>query len=70
MNTADNATEQATVDHFATVILNVVRMNRPWRTEDLKQIADYVKTSSIDLKLQKVILENIVDIIGENNELG
>lgn len=56
----DNVTPQATLDHLGTVILNVVRMNKPWKQEDLRHLADYVKASNIDLVLQRPILISIV----------
>lgn len=54
---------QENIDHLATVLLNVVKMNRPWRKEDLKHLADYVKTSSIDETLQRVVLIEIVKAV-------
>ena len=47
----DNGTAQMTVDHLGAVILNVVRMNKPWKQEDLKQLGNYVKSSSISLEI-------------------
>ena len=61
----DNGTAQMTVDHLGAVILNVVRMNKPWKQEDLKQLGNYVKSSSISLEIQKPILISIVEAAEE-----
>lgn len=47
---------QENIDHLATVFLNVVKMNKPWRAEDLEHMGEFIKTSSIDPTLQKVVI--------------
>lgn len=56
---------QENIDHLATVFLNVVKMNRPWRTEDLKHMGDFIKTSSIDPTLQKVVIWELTEAYGD-----
>lgn len=56
---------QENIDHLATVFLNVVKMNKPWRAEDLEHMGEFIKTSSIDPTLQKVVIQQLAEAYGD-----
>lgn len=49
---SNNEKAQNNIDHLATILLNVVRMNKPWRKDDLTQLSEYVRNSSMDKTLK------------------
>lgn len=55
--TIDNKIAQVTLDHFSTVILNCLKMDRPWSLKDIADICTYVTNSRIDETLKKVVLQ-------------
>lgn len=56
------------IDHLATVLWNVIRMNGSWRGKDLHDLYDYVEGADMDSDIKKFVQMEIMKQLKENNK--
>ena len=54
-------TEEETLEHLATVLWNILRLNDPWSEDDLVDILGYIQSSRMKAQTKKWLEEQVAE---------